>query len=63
MVKQPAILDSACLIGLERIGRLDLLPALVEPVFVPAAVETEFCSRPNWMMVEPASDKGMVATL
>lgn len=42
MVKIPAVLDCACLIGLERIGRLDLLPALLEPAFAPPAVITEF---------------------
>lgn len=38
MVKIAAVIDSACLIGLERIGRLDLLPALIDPVMVPPAV-------------------------
>ncbi len=38
MVKVAAVIDSACLIGLERIGRLDILPALLEPVFAPPAV-------------------------
>lgn len=32
MVKIAAVVDSACLIGLERIGRLDLLPALLDPI-------------------------------
>ena len=27
-MNEPAVTDSTCLIGLERIGRLDLLPAL-----------------------------------
>jgi hypothetical protein len=38
MVKIAAVLDSACLIGFERIGRLDLLPLLLEPVFAPSGV-------------------------
>ena len=63
MVKEPAILDSACLIGLERIGRLDLLPALIEPICAPPAVETEFGSRPAWMTIETPLDKGMIAAL
>jgi hypothetical protein len=37
MVKIPAVVDSACLIGLERIGRLDLLPALI--------VQTQACYK------------------
>jgi len=49
MVKIPAVLDCACLIGLERIGRLDLLPALLDPVIAPPAVVPEFGSRPAWL--------------
>jgi hypothetical protein len=30
MVKIAAVVDSACLIGLERIGRLELLSALID---------------------------------
>jgi predicted nucleic acid-binding protein len=63
VVKQPAVVDSACLIGLERIARLDLLPALLEPVFVPTAVAAAFGSCPPWMRVASPSDQGMVATL
>jgi len=63
MVKIAAVVDSACLIGLERIGRLDLLPSLLDPIFVPPAVEREFGSRPAWVQVERAVDIGMVAAL
>jgi predicted nucleic acid-binding protein len=63
MVKIPAVVDSACLIGLERIGRLDLLPALLDPIFAPPAVNLEFGSQPAWMNVQPPSDVGMVAAL
>lgn len=63
MVKIAAVVDSACLIGLERIGRLDLLLALLEPIFVPSAVSHEFGSAPAWMKVERPVDTGMVAAL
>ena len=63
MVKIAAVVDSACLIGLERIGRLDLLPALLEPVFAPPAVTHEFGALPVWMTVEQPVDAGMVAAL
>ena len=63
MVKTAAVVDSACLIGLERIGRLDLLPALIEPIFAPSAVSQEFRSVPAWMKVERPADVGMVAAL
>jgi predicted nucleic acid-binding protein len=46
MVKIGAVVDSAYLIGLERIGRLDLLPELLDPIFAPPAVNREFGSQP-----------------
>ncbi len=63
MVKIPAVVDSACLIGLEWIDRLDLLPALLEPVMAPPAVESEFGPLPPWILVQVPSDVGMVAAL
>ena len=63
MVKIAAVVDSARLIGLERIGRLDLLPALLDPIFAPPAVNREFGSQPAWMKVERPNDVGMVAAL
>jgi predicted nucleic acid-binding protein len=63
MVKIAAVVDSASLIGLERIGRLDLLPALLEPVFAPPAVHQEFGALPAWVKVERPTDAGMVAAL
>ena len=41
-MKEPAVANSTCLIGLERIGRLDLLQELFEPVFIPPKVQEEF---------------------
>jgi predicted nucleic acid-binding protein len=63
VVKIAAVVDSACLIGLERIGRLDLLPALLEPIFAPPAVNREFGSTAAWVRVERPVDVGMVAAL
>ena len=63
MVKIGAVVDSTCLIGLERIRRLDLLPALLDPIFAPLAVNREFGSHPVWMKVKRPSDVGMVAAL
>lgn len=63
MVKIAAVVDSACLIGLERIGRLDLLPALLDPVVIPYAVNREFGTQLAWMKVEQPTDVGMVAAL
>jgi predicted nucleic acid-binding protein len=63
MVKIAAVVDSACLIGLERIGRLDLLPSLIDPIFAPPAVEREFGTLPSWATFERPVDVGMVAAL
>lgn len=63
MVKVPAILDSACLIGLERVNLLDLLPKLLEPLIAPPAVIAEFGSCPGWLAVVTPQDAGMVAAL
>lgn len=57
------VLDSTCLIGLERIGRLDLLPALFPILVVPPAVVHEFGQVLPWFVVEPPIDLGMVAAL
>ena len=53
--------DSACLIGLERIGQLDLLPKLFAEIFVPPAVATEFGVRLNWLKIQAPTDAAEVA--
>lgn len=40
-MSHPAVTDSTCLIGLERIQRLDILPQIFSPVMVPLAVQVE----------------------
>ena len=45
------VTDTSCLIALDRIGRLDVLPALFV-VHAPRAVAEEFGSRPPWLRVE-----------
>jgi uncharacterized protein len=62
-VKIAAVVDSTCLIGLERIGRLDLLQSLLDPILVPPAVAKEFGSRPPWLAVEAPSSVGTIAAL
>ena len=64
VVKQPAVVDSACLIGLERIGRLDLLPALAGAgVRAAGRGRQSSAAAQPWMRVASPSDQGMVATL
>lgn len=59
----PVVIDSTCLIGLERIGQLDILPALFEPVIIPPAVQREFGISLPWLGVVTPCDQGMVVAL
>lgn len=54
------VTDTTALIAFERLGRLDLLPALYE-VVAPEAVAREFGARPSWLRVALVSDAARVA--
>jgi predicted nucleic acid-binding protein len=56
------VTDTSCLIALDRIGRLDLLPTLFT-VLAPPTVVAEFGRRPDWLTVRPAPDATRVAEL
>lgn len=58
-----AVVDSTCLIGLERIGHLELLSGLLEPILAPPSVVSEFGSRPQWLTIEAPVNAGIVAAL
>lgn len=62
-MKEPIVLDSTCLIGLERIGRLEILPALFEPVIIPPAVDREFAKQAEWLSVEVRFDRSLTSVL
>lgn len=62
-MREPAIADSTCLIGLERIGQLALLPALFEPLVVPPTVQEEFGVVVNWLMVQAPTNAALVNAL
>jgi predicted nucleic acid-binding protein len=62
-VKEPVVADSTCLIGLERIGHLDILPALFEPILVPPEVQHEFGTLLPWLTVETPADQALVTAL
>lgn len=63
MSQEVIITDSGCLIGLERIERLGILPALFSEIILPPAVQVEFGSVLPWLNVVPPKDQGMVSTL
>ena len=56
-MKEPVVTDSTCLVGLERIGRLDLLPVLFEPILSPPEVHREFGTSLSWLSVEAPTDQ------
>lgn len=55
-MKEAVVTDSTCLIALERIGQLDLLPALFEPIFAPREVALEFGISLAWLKVLDLAD-------
>ena len=62
-MKPPIVVDSTCLIGLERIGQLDLLPGLFETVVIPPEVAREFAVSLDWLRVENPTDDALVTSL
>lgn len=59
----PTVVDSTCLIALERIDRLDVLPPLFPDIVVPPAVAEEFGSSPAWMTIRRVSNDLSLAAL
>ena len=62
-MKEPVVVDSTCLIGLERIAILELLPALFQPILIPPEVNREFGTPHPWLEVEAPADDALVNAL
>jgi predicted nucleic acid-binding protein len=62
-VSRVIVSDSTCLIGLERIRKLELLPGLFDEVLVPPAVAAEFGTTLAWLKVRAPQDAAYVAAL
>jgi predicted nucleic acid-binding protein len=62
-VTDRAVTNSTCLIALERIGQLSLLPEAFAHVVAPPAVHEEFGSSPNWLRLLAPVDAALVAAL
>jgi predicted nucleic acid-binding protein len=62
-VKEPVVSDSTCLIGLERVGELDILPALFASIMIPPEVEREFESKFLWLQTENITNSSLVMAL
>ncbi len=57
------IADSTCLIGLERIGRIDLLPQIYYQITIPPEVQKEFGLYFSWLIVKTPQNIGMINSL
>ena len=57
------VTDSSVLIGLDRIGRIDILPATFPDVVAPPAVVAEYGAAPEWLRVLPVSDPAVADAL
>ena len=62
-MKEAIVVDSTCLIGLERIGRLDVLPTLFEPILIPPEVAREFGSSLSWLKIEAPLNLALLSAL
>lgn len=59
----PAVTNSTCLIGLERIERLDILPQVFSSVTIPSAVSAEVGLEADWLVVRTVQNLTVVAVL
>ncbi len=59
----PAVTNSTCLIGLERIERLDILPQVLSTITIPTAISAEVGLSADWLTVRPVQNLALVATL
>jgi len=62
-LKEPVVVDSTCLIGLEQIGRLDLLPNLFEPICAPPEVQRESGFSSEWLRIETPANPDFISAL
>lgn len=62
-MKEPVVSDTTCLVGLERVGELNILPALFDPVMIPPEVAREFGNKFSWLQIEGLTNGSLVAAL
>ncbi len=58
-----AVTNSTCLIGLERIERLDILPQVFDTVFAPPAVAKEVRTSLDWLRVQAVANPSVTIAL
>jgi len=57
-MRRLVVTDTSCLIALERIDQLDLLPSLFS-VYAPGAVVEEFGVHPDWLTMEHVPEEAI----
>ena len=62
-MKTAVVADSTCLIGLERIDRLDLVPARFGVVLAPPGVRREFGVSLGWLTIQAPRNIALVTVL
>ena len=62
-MKEPVVCDSTCLIGLERVGKIDILPALFAPIMIPLEVERESSILFQWLQTVDIKSTSLVTAL
>ena len=62
-MKELIAVDSICLISLERVATLEVLPALFQPIIIPPEVNREFGTSHPWLEVEAPADHALVNAL
>lgn len=62
-MKETVVSDSTCLIGLERVGELEILPALFDSVMIPPEVEREFAGSFEWLKIKNLQSNFLVMAL
>ncbi|MBE9077987.1 DUF3368 domain-containing protein [Romeria aff. gracilis LEGE 07310] len=63
MTDSRIVSNSAGLIALERIQRLDLLPRVYSTLWIPQAVEAEIGFETDWLLVQTVENQALVANL
>ncbi|BAU66118.1 hypothetical protein STA3757_35200 [Stanieria sp. NIES-3757] len=58
-----AVTNSTCLIGLERIERLNILPQVFDIVFAPPAVAKEVRTSLDWLRVKSVANRSVTRAL
>lgn len=62
-MSEVAVTNSTCLIGLERIGRLEILPQVFSSIFIPLAVQQEVGINADWPIVQSVANLALIAAL